>query len=198
MKKILLVLMFVSAAASIILPQNVELGFEVPVQLKSKETGLGNGVNFSAEYIFGGTISLKTTFGGISDKTAGQKLVPGTYSMFWAEESAEIRSTRGILEPYCGIGVGYYKTDINLANSLPDKIYHNTVSDKIKYSFGYNLRGGADISLSKYFRLNTEFKYIIFNPSMTVTDSQHNPPSVKSEDINLNAFIVQAGVEVKI
>lgn len=176
----------------------MELGFEVPVQLKSKEVGEGNGVNFSAEYIFDGLLGLKTTFGGISDKTTGKDLVPGTYSMFWAEESAEIKSTQGLIEPYCGIGLGYYKTDINLANTLPVDEGGQTISDNIKYSFGYNLRGGVDVPLSRYFRLNTEIKYIIFDPSMKVTDNNYSPPHVKFENVKLNAVIIQAGAEVSI
>ena len=198
MKKILIGLIILLCSAPFIFSQNIELGFEVPVQLKSKEAGEGNGVNFSAEYIFDGFISLKTTLGGISDKTTGKDLVPGTYSMFWAEESAEIKSTGGAVEPYLGAGIGYYKTDINLASSLPADRFAGTISDNIKYSFGYNLRGGVDLPLSRYLKLNTEIKYIIFNPSMTVTDSKLNPPTKKVENINLDAFIVQAGVVVNL
>jgi len=198
LKKILPLLILILFSSPLIFSQNVELGFEAPVQLKSNEVGEGNGVNFSAEYIFDGFLSLETTLGGISDKTTGKDLASGTYSMFWAEESAGIKSTHGIIEPYCGIGLGYYKTDINLANTITIDQSQRTISDNIQYSLGYNLRGGIDVPLGKYFKLNAEIKYIIFDPSMTVTNNNYSPPHIEIENVKLNAVIIQAGAEVSI
>ncbi len=182
--------------------QHLELGFEVPLVINDSHVRSGNGVNFSFEYRLPSILSFKGGLGGVSALTNGAQLAPGSYSFFWAEASAQIRESHGWIQPYAGVGIGFYKTDINLATGNRFRTDRNGLREKdnIQYKIGYNLRGGLDLPLSSILILNTEVKYVIFNPDVLHTYKSIQTLNTFTVDnhVNLDTYFVQFGLEVLI
>ncbi|HED06477.1 MAG TPA: hypothetical protein ENI61_07320 [Ignavibacteria bacterium] len=182
--------------------QHLALGFEVPIVINNTNVHIGNGVNFSFEYKMFNVFSLSGDLGGVSALTNGSKLVSGSYSLFWAEADIQIKKVKGEIQPYLGIGIGYYKTDINLAALTRFVADNNVLSemDVVQYKLGYNLQGGLDIPLSSVFVFETEIKYVIFNPRIRriYKDINTSKSFTVNEHPNLNTFFFQFGLKVVI
>lgn len=197
---ILLALLFITSLN--VFAQKIEIGFEVPIELSNSHIYKGNGVNFSFEYKLPELISFKSTLGGISAFTNGNELAKGNYSLFWAEETILLRKDFGFLQPYGGLGIGYYKTDINI--NATERFAKNDQgipeADNVQYKFSYNIRGGLDVMLSSRVILNAEVKYMELKPEVThsyLDNSTSKITTVKNK-INLSSYFLQLGLEVSI
>ena len=202
MRNIILTFSAIIFFSTVIFAQHFQIGFQLPVVPKNNYINTGNGINLSIEYLMQRGFSVKTDFGGISSTTLGGELTNGTYSQFWAEASLVYRLKYNLLQPYVGAGFGYYKTDINIIANETFTLdnYGKLREDNLQYKTGYNFRLGADWFLSSRFIINTQFKYIIFEPNLNSRIKIHGTNQIDSttKQISLDSFVIQVGFAIYI
>lgn len=167
------------------------IGGGVLFALKSENYDNGTGGNLFLELRTASIISVKANVGWYSADTRVDYLSKGNSSFVLMELSLLFRAMSGVMQPYGGLGIGYYSID----NSLDDEAiqYFNQlglgIREQIEDGIGFHVRGGFDLIFESNFGLFVDLKYLIFNPKATATVYELNSPSqeyIASDEIQLN------------
>jgi hypothetical protein len=177
------------------------IGGGVLFAFKSKNYDSGTGGNLFLEFRSTIPISIRANIGWYSADTRGDYLSAGNSSFVFMELSLLGRAMSGVLQPYGGLGFGYYSID----NSLDDEVtqYFNWlgfgVSEQIEDGVGFHIRGGFDLIFESYFGLFIDMKYWIYNPETTASEYPLGEPfegSTVKKEIQLTNLNLILGVTI--
>jgi hypothetical protein len=166
---------------------------------KSKNFENGTGGNLFIEVRSTTPISIKANFGWYSADTRVEYLSKGNSSFFFGELSLLLRAKTGILQPFGGLGLGFY----SIENTLDDEVvqFFNQlgygVKEEIQSGAGWHFRGGFDLLFESNFGVSIEMKYWRYNPEAVSTVYPIQQPSdetTTSKEIELSNLNLVIGV----
>ncbi len=100
-------------------------------------------------------------------------------------------STNPKINPYLGIGVGYYLNDFDLSGLMLSVLPTGYELDPDD-SFGFHINGGVEIFFDEHFAFNLDLKYI-----WNETDVQEKVPGYLTEEFSVDLDTFYAGVGFK-
>ena len=179
----------------------VEVGGGVLFAFKSDNYDGGVGANLFLELRTPSIVAVKTSFGWYSADTKVKYLSKGNSSFYIMELSLLLRSMSGVIQPYGGLGIGYYFVD----NTLDDQViqlfeqYGYGINEDIENGIGFHIRGGVDVLFELNIGFSLEFKYWIYNPKAIATVYPLQNPNQENRadsEIKLNNLSLIIGLVV--
>jgi Outer membrane protein beta-barrel domain len=177
------------------------IGGGVLFAFKSDNYANGTGVDLFLEIGAATLISVEANIGWYSANTNVDYLSKGNASFTILELSLLLRDMSGGLQPFAGIGIGYY----SITNELDEEViqYLNefglTATETVESDINFHVRGGIQFMLSPNFGFSFDFKYLIFNPTAITTVKQLSPPyqsNTVEDQIKLNNLNLIFGLVV--
>ena len=135
-------------------------------------------------------------FGYYSADTKVDLLSKGNTSFYLPELCLLLEAKKGTVQPYAGVGLGYYIVENTLDNQVIQFFQSQglNVKEEIESGIGFNIRGGLNIFFNEKVGMFFDMKYLIFNPKAKVTVSMPYPYQEVSfeNDIKLNnlSFVI--------
>ncbi len=174
-------------------------GLLLPFKSKNYESGTGG--NLFLELRSTTPISIRANIGWYSADTRVDYLSTGNTSFLFMELSLLLRAMSGVLQPYGGLGLGYYSIDNTLDNEIIQ--FFNQlglgVKEQIKSGAGFHMRGGFDLTFESNFGLFLDIKYWLYNPeanSIVYPLEQPGEESGVKKEIELNNLNLIVGVVI--
>jgi hypothetical protein len=179
----------------------VEIGGGILAAFKSENYDGGFGANIFIELRSASIVAVRADFGLYSADTKVDYLSKGNASFYLIELSLLLRSMSGTLQPYGGVGIGYYSIDNTLDNEVLQWLEQNGYGGKeeIADGIGFNIRGGCDAMFESNFGFFLDLKYWIYNPNVKTTVYPLQNPTQESsaeEEIKLNNISLIIGLLV--
>ena len=178
------------------------LGLGFLYALKSDHYESGMGVDLFLKSKFPNILTLMLNFGYYSADTKVSMLSKGNASFFLPEINLLLEAKKGSVQPYAGLGVGYYIVDNTLDDELVNYFRSNgyNIKEEVESGIGFNIRGGFNISLSDNIGLIFDLKYWFYNPKAKSTVTQIYPYGeyTAENEIQLNnlSFIIGFGINL--
>jgi len=179
----------------------IEIGGGVLFAFKSDNYEGGTGANIFLELRTPSIVAVRTNFGWYSADTKVDYLSKGNSSFYLMELSLLLRSMSGVLQPYGGLGIGYYFIDNTLDNEVIQYLeqFGFGAKEDIEDGIGFHIRGGVDVILESNFGFFLDFKYWIYNPKAisTVYQLQYPNQEVSTDaEIKLNNLSLTIGLVI--
>lgn len=164
---------------------NFSIGGSTILTTENKNAQGGTGFNIYVEYQKFHLVSFRTSVGRYTANTKGiktiNKLPSGNYLVWFIEESIVYKFCEiAALQPYMGLGLGYYIIDREMY-SYPDGSWRkrtNISKENINNVFSPHLRVGINI-LDKKVAANVDIKFALIN------SIQKEQPDLKTLFISL-------------
>jgi hypothetical protein len=160
-----------------------EIGGGLLLPFKSKNYEGGTGGNLFLEVRSTTPISIRANVGWYSADTRIDYLSKGSSSFLYLELSILLRAMTGTLQPFGGLGIGFYSIDNSLDKEVID--FFNQldfgVKEEIQGGAGFHFRGGFDLLFESNFGMFMEMKYWLYNPEATSTVYPLDHPSNETE-----------------
>src|SRR3989337_3681606 len=141
------------------------MGGGVLLAFKSDNYNKGTGADLFIELRTASVFSVRANFGYYTADTKVDYLSKGNASFYLMELSLFLRAFRGIVQPYAGLGIGYYIVENTLDNQIVNyfRTYGYGVKEEIEAGESFHIKGGLDLILSSNFGLNMDLKYTFYN-----------------------------------
>lgn len=180
----------------------VGVGIGFLYALKSENYESGTGVNLLLKIRFPSILSLMFNFGYYTADTKVDLLSKASTSFILPELSLLFESKKGVVQPYVGLGLGYYIIDNSLDEQLVQSVQQLGfgIEEEIESGIGFEVRGGLNIMFAQNVGLIFDMKYWIYNPKVNSKVYQTYPYqeySVQNE-IQLNNFSFIIGLEANL
>jgi len=161
----------------------------------AENSNIKSGIGFDANITFltDNIIAIRASIGRYETDVKVNKLSEGNYSLLWIEGTMLLRSQSPIIQPYGGLGVGYYITGHELSSNV-DRFfaqYGLLGKEDIQDNIGIHLRSGLDIPISWTMSINLDIKYIFLKPNVKVkVTNLYTSESVKvTEAVDLSTLL---------
>ncbi len=138
------------------------IGGGVLFAFKSDNYESGTGANIFLELRAASLVAVRTNLGWYSAETKVDYLSKGNANFYLMELSLLLRSMRGTIQPYGGVGIGYYFIDNKLDNEVLQffEQYGYGVKEEIENGIGFFIQGGADAMFASNIGFFFEFEIL--------------------------------------
>jgi outer membrane protein W len=145
-------------------------------------------------------IAIRASVGRYGSDIKVNQLSEGDYSLLWIEGTFLLRGKSPKVQPYGGIGGGYYITGHELSSRVTSLLALFGIRGKedIQDVFGIHFRGGLDVPISLTVAINVDLKYVILKPDVKVeaTNIYTYQTASVTESVDLSTFIIGFGISV--
>ena len=147
---------------------NLGLLISHPNESDNSEGGLGYSIYF--EKVTENEVDYRLTYGGFSSETKVDILSQGDYHLDWLELTVLLKSKKSKVQPYVGIGVGYYFFDHSLSDYANRFLYVNGYSAKeeIHDIMSVHFIGGISFEIFSGVAIETNLKYLYLYPKVDI------------------------------
>lgn len=181
----------------------------------SKHYSIGGGLSYATEnnnvksaagfeanltFLTESAIAVRASVGKFGSNVKVDKLSEGNYSLLWLEGTIIARAKSSSVQPYGGLGFGYYITEHELSSRMTNAFISQgiRVKEDIEDNLGIHIRGGINIPISTTVDRNAELKYVFLNPKANVeaTDLSTFQTATVSEEIDLSTLFIVVGFSI--
>ena len=145
-------------------------------------------------------VAIRASVGRYGSDTKVNIISEGDYSLLWLEGTLLLQGKSPKVQPYGGIGGGYYITSHELSSRLNNilSLLGVRAKEDIQDVFGIHFRGGLNVPVSPTVALNLDLKYVILKPDVKVeaTNLYTFRTASVTESLDLSTFIIGFGISV--
>jgi hypothetical protein len=175
-------------------------GLNYATESSDAKGGIGFEGNFT--FLTESIIAIRASVGRYGSNIKVDKLSEGDYSLLWLEGTFMLQGKSRSVQPYGGIGAGYYMTGHELSSRLTNALTQLGLRGKedIQDVLGIHLRGGFNIPFSPTVAFNADLKYVILKPDVkvSVTNLSTFQSYSITESVNISTLIIGFGVSITI
>jgi outer membrane protein W len=179
--------------------QDIGMGAGVSLAKANDHAGAATGFEARASFFGDNNLAILASGGRYVADAQGSELKPGTYALLWAEATLLAQVRIKILQPYAGIGCGYYMPhhDISQTAQNPYAALGQKIEQNIQNMAAAHLRGGLYVIVSPLVSMYVDVKYIFFKPDVKTEIKNKNTGAAVStgkQNIDLSTMFVGVGV----
>lgn len=182
--------------------QNYSLGGNINYAIENDNATGGVGFEGNFTFYTESIIAIRASVGRYASDTKIDKLSEGDYSLLWMEGTLLIQAKTINIQPYIGLGGGYYITGHELSSNVKNALSLLGLRGKeeIADMFSIHLRGGLNINVAPTVALNADIKYVFLKPEVKVEITNlYNYQTVSAtEKVDLSTVVLGFGVTVRI
>ena len=178
-----------------------DIGIGAGVSLAKENDHAEGSTGFEARVGFFGdnNLAILATGGRYVADARGDVLQAGNYSLVWGEATLLAQIKVKFLQPYAGVGCGYYITGHDIDQQVRD--FYDRLGQKIEQDIqdlaGAHVRGGLNVIVSPLVSMCLDIKYIFFKPEVkTKITSKSTSVSISTKEkrIDLSTMFIGVGV----
>ena len=159
---------------------------------------------FEAHFTFltESALAVRASVGRFGSEVKVDKLTEGDYSLLWIEGTLLAQAKGGSVQPYGGLGIGYYITGHEISSKVNNAFYSIglRVKEDIEDIAGIHLRGGINIPVSATVDFNADVKYVFLKPkdNAEATNLQTFQSATNSLEVDLSTLFINVGFSIRL
>jgi hypothetical protein len=179
--------------------QDIGLGAGASLAKQNDHADAATGFEARMGFFGDNNLALLAAGGRYVADARGDVLTAGNYSLVWGEATLLAQIKVKFLQPYAGVGCGYYIADHDISVQAQNtySVWGQKIEQDVQDLAGAHVRGGLQVIVSPLVSMYVDVKYIFLKPEVKTKVSVRNTTIVvsdKEERIDLSGMFVGIGV----